>query len=247
MIPCCWSLHYGEKAEARRPRPGRRDRLGDLQAEAASQFDHAVLEFQALVDAQNFVPQAVLEDGEHPLVLRVNGCAGCARLRFVHRGSIPLGRAPGVPARGGLALPFPASIVYNPAMSKIVRKRGAMEERYLSLGEACEVLGKSERTLYRWIKSGKLRAYKPGRDYEIPVSAIEEMREKSVVRPKASAPPRREERREPVEISAGFSGRSSMDADLEVEKVLRAFKRDEIPLEEAAARLQLRDAAAGEQ
>ena len=92
-------------------------------------------------------------------------------------------------------MPFPASIVYNPDMSRIVRKRGAMEERYLSLGEACEVLGKSERTLYRWIKSGKLRAYKPGRDYEIPVSAIEEMREKSVVRPKAPTPPRGEERR----------------------------------------------------
>ena len=63
-----------------------------------------------------------------------------------------------------------------------------MDERYLSLVEACEVLGKSERTLYRWIKSGKLRADKPGRDYEIRVSAIEEMREKSVVRPNAPAP-----------------------------------------------------------
>ncbi len=60
-----------------------------------------------------------------------------------------------------------------------------MEERYLSLAEACEVLGKSERTLYRWIKAGKLKAYKPGRDYEIPVSAIREMRERSEVYPKA--------------------------------------------------------------
>ncbi len=64
-----------------------------------------------------------------------------------------------------------------------------MEERYLSLAEACEVLGKSERTLYRWIKSGKLKAYKPGRDYEIPESAIREMRERSEVYPKAQAPP----------------------------------------------------------
>lgn len=63
-----------------------------------------------------------------------------------------------------------------------------MDERYLSLAEACEVLGKSERTLYRWIKSGKLKAYKPGRDYEIPVSAIREMRERSEVYPKVQAP-----------------------------------------------------------
>jgi excisionase family DNA binding protein len=62
-----------------------------------------------------------------------------------------------------------------------------MDERYLSLVEACEVLGKSERTLYRWIKSGKLRAYKPGRDYEIPESAIREMRERSEVSPKAES------------------------------------------------------------
>ena len=63
--------------------------------------------------------------------------------------------------------------------------------------------------------------------------------------PLGQAPlPNFEERRKPVEISAGFSGRSSMDADLEVEKVLRAFKRDEITEEEAVALLQLRHDAA---
>ena len=84
------------KAEARRPRPGRRDHDRDLQAEATTQFDHAVLEFQALVEIQDLLPQAVLEDGQPPLVLRVNGRAGCARLRGVH--SEPpssVGRAPG--------------------------------------------------------------------------------------------------------------------------------------------------------
>jgi len=60
-----------------------------------------------------------------------------------------------------------------------------MEERYLSLAEATEALGISERTAYRWIKSGKLRAYKPGRDYRIPESAIKEAVEESEVRPKA--------------------------------------------------------------
>ncbi len=49
-----------------------------------------------------------------------------------------------------------------------------MEDRYLSLAEARDALGISERTAYRWIKAGKLRAFKPGRDYRIPESAIEE-------------------------------------------------------------------------
>jgi excisionase family DNA binding protein len=64
-----------------------------------------------------------------------------------------------------------------------------MEERYLSLSEATRALGISERTAYRWINSGKLRAYKPGRDYRIPESAIREAVEGSKVRPKAPAPP----------------------------------------------------------
>jgi excisionase family DNA binding protein len=63
-----------------------------------------------------------------------------------------------------------------------------MEERHLSLSEAADALNISERTAYRWIKSGKLRAYKPGRDYWIPESAIKEAVEESLVRPKAPAP-----------------------------------------------------------
>ncbi len=76
-----------------------------------------------------------------------------------------------------------------------------MEERYLSLAEACEVLGKTDRTLYRWIKSGKLKAYKPGRDYEIPESAIREMRERSEVYPKTQAPL-------PLDFASGADGAS---------------------------------------
>jgi excisionase family DNA binding protein len=60
-----------------------------------------------------------------------------------------------------------------------------MEERYLSLSEAADALDISERTAYRWIKSGKLRAYKPGRDYRIPESAIKEAIEMSEISPKA--------------------------------------------------------------
>jgi excisionase family DNA binding protein len=62
-----------------------------------------------------------------------------------------------------------------------------MEKSHLALAEAAERLGISERTARRWIKSGKLRAYKPGRDYWIPESAIKEVVEESVVRPKARA------------------------------------------------------------
>ena len=59
-----------------------------------------------------------------------------------------------------------------------------MEERHLSLSEAAEALDISERTAYRWVKSGKLKAFKPGRDYWIPESAIREVVEGSEVRPK---------------------------------------------------------------
>jgi|SRR5215212_9140455 excisionase family DNA binding protein len=62
-----------------------------------------------------------------------------------------------------------------------------MEERYLSLSEATDALDISERTAYRWIKSGKLRAYKPGRDYRIPQSAIRDVVEKSEVHPKGES------------------------------------------------------------
>jgi excisionase family DNA binding protein len=64
-----------------------------------------------------------------------------------------------------------------------------MEEQYLSLSEAADALGISERTAHRWIKSGKLRSYKPGRDHKIPESAIIEAIEAGEVRPKPKAPP----------------------------------------------------------
>jgi excisionase family DNA binding protein len=63
-------------------------------------------------------------------------------------------------------------------------KEVRVEERHLSLSEAAEALDISERTAYRWVKSGKLKAFKPGRDYWIPESAIREVVEGSEVRPK---------------------------------------------------------------
>lgn len=66
-------------------------------------------------------------------------------------------------------------------------------EEHLSLAEAAGRMGISERTARRWIKSGKLRAYKPGRDYWIPESALGELVEESEVHPKAQAPPSAEQ------------------------------------------------------
>ncbi len=50
------------------------------------------------------------------------------------------------------------------------------EER-LSLQDAAEALGISEQTARRWVKTGKLKAYKPGLRYLIPASAISELLE----------------------------------------------------------------------
>ena len=60
-------------------------------------------------------------------------------------------------------------------------------ERHLTLKEARGELGVSERTIHRWIKSGKLKSYKPGRDHRIPESAIRKVIEESEVYPKVQA------------------------------------------------------------
>jgi len=63
-----------------------------------------------------------------------------------------------------------------------------MEDRHLSLSEVAELMEVTERTVRRWIKSGRLKAYKPGRDYRIPESAVKDFIERSVAYPKAGAP-----------------------------------------------------------
>src|SRR5918994_2034556 len=73
-----------------------------------------------------------------------------------------------------------------------------MEDRQLALNEVAGFMGVSERTVRRWIKSGNLKAYKPGRDYRIPESAVREFVEDSEISPKAS-------RRSPLEPSL-FNG-----------------------------------------
>jgi excisionase family DNA binding protein len=59
-----------------------------------------------------------------------------------------------------------------------------MEDWHLSLSEVAGAMGVSERTVRRWIKSGKLRAYKPGRDYRIPESAVRSLIEESEISPR---------------------------------------------------------------
>jgi excisionase family DNA binding protein len=60
-----------------------------------------------------------------------------------------------------------------------------MEDRQLSLSEVAGLMGVSERTVRRWIKSGMLRAFKPGRDYRIPESAVRDLVKRSEISPKA--------------------------------------------------------------
>jgi excisionase family DNA binding protein len=61
-----------------------------------------------------------------------------------------------------------------------------MEERHVPLSTVAGRLGVSERTVRRWIKAGKLKATRPGRDYRIPESALRELIEEGEVSPKES-------------------------------------------------------------
>jgi excisionase family DNA binding protein len=74
------------------------------------------------------------------------------------------------------------------AMSTYVRKGVQVEEPTRSLSEVAGAMGVSERTVRRWIKSGRLKAYKPGRDYHIPEAALRQFIDESEVRPKEGAP-----------------------------------------------------------
>jgi excisionase family DNA binding protein len=64
-----------------------------------------------------------------------------------------------------------------------------VEDQTRSLSEVAGLMGVSERTVRRWIKSGRLKAYKPGRDYRIPEAALWEFIEESEVSPRVHMPP----------------------------------------------------------
>ena len=63
----------------------------------------------------------------------------------------------------------------------------ATTERYLSLQEVGDELGVSDQTVRRWVKAGELAAYKPGKEYRIKGSALEEFLQTREVHPKAPA------------------------------------------------------------
>jgi excisionase family DNA binding protein len=63
-----------------------------------------------------------------------------------------------------------------------------VEDQTRSLSEVAGLMGVSERTVRRWIKSGRLKAYKPGRDYRIPETALRRFIEESEISPKVQAP-----------------------------------------------------------
>ena len=57
-----------------------------------------------------------------------------------------------------------------------------VDERYATLPEVAERLKVSRRTVYRWIKSGELRAYKFANEYRITESALKDFLEARVYR-----------------------------------------------------------------
>ncbi len=88
------------------------------------------------------------------------------------------------------------------------------EERLLSTAEVGELVGVDEQTVRLWIKNGKLEAFKVGRGWRIPRSALEAFLENA---PKARAP-----RKRPVEPSAGAVEESEPDALAETIRRLSA-------------------------
>jgi len=63
----------------------------------------------------------------------------------------------------------------------------ATAERYLSLQEVGDELGVSDQTVRRWVKAGELAAYKPGKEYRIKGSDLEEFLKTREVSPKVQA------------------------------------------------------------
>jgi excisionase family DNA binding protein len=63
----------------------------------------------------------------------------------------------------------------------------ATAEKYLSLQEVADELGVSDQTVRRWVKAGELAAYKPGKEYRIKGSDLEEFLKTREVSPKVQS------------------------------------------------------------
>jgi|SRR5215217_138065 len=64
----------------------------------------------------------------------------------------------------------------------------ASEEQFLSLEDVASRLQVSDQTVRRWVKAGKLAAYKPGLEYRIKGSDLEEFLKTREVSPKVQSP-----------------------------------------------------------
>jgi excisionase family DNA binding protein len=80
------------------------------------------------------------------------------------------------------------STLYSPLQATASYQKGVVgtaTEELLSLQEAADHLGVSVYTVRRWIKEGKLRAFKPGKEYRIQESDFKEFLAAREVHPKA--------------------------------------------------------------
>lgn len=63
-----------------------------------------------------------------------------------------------------------------------IKTRRIMKEKLLSVNDIIETLKVSKLTIYRYIKAGKLPAYKIGRDYRIKQKDFEKLLENKKIR-----------------------------------------------------------------
>jgi excisionase family DNA binding protein len=61
--------------------------------------------------------------------------------------------------------------------------------KFMALQEVAAELGVDVQTVRRWVHAGKLRAFKPGKEYRVREADLEEFLNAREVRPKAEAPP----------------------------------------------------------
>ena len=72
------------------------------------------------------------------------------------------------------------AMLKNLATKKLNKfRRGKMKEKLLTINEITAILKVSKLTIYRYIKSGKLPAYKVGRDYRVKQEDFDKLLEKN--------------------------------------------------------------------
>ena len=106
-----------------------------------------------------------------------------------------MGRAPGGSTLAG-AFACPHYIRYNSFCIDLMATEGStMQAEFMSLLDVGDALGVDVQTVRRWIKAGRLKAFKPGKDYRIREADLEEFLRTREVRPKAPAQPSHEQAR----------------------------------------------------